>query len=383
MNVAIVHEWLVTLGGSERVVMALHRMFPEAPIFTSVHDAARLGPACAGLDVRTSFLQRWPGARRHHQALLPFLPLAVEEHDLRGFDVVISSHHCVAQGAITDADALHLAYVHTPMRYAWDMTHEYQATLGRWQRPLAAPLLTYLRAWDVAASLRVDHHIANSREVAGRIAKHYRRSATVIPPPIRVAEFPVAAAPPDDAPYMVVSRLVPYKRVDLAILAAKEAGRRLVVVGEGPEYGRLRGLAGPGVTFTGQLPDADVVKALAGCRALLFCGHEDFGLVPLEAIASGRPVVAFGRGGATETVVDGETGVFFHDADPRAIAGAMATLEARAWDPLALRAHAAGFDEAVFAARLHGLIDSLFGQFRAGVPTARFVYPEPAARVTR
>ncbi|MEB3220442.1 MAG: glycosyltransferase [Candidatus Sericytochromatia bacterium] len=375
MKVALVHEWLTTLGGSERVLLAFHRAFPEAPVFTSVHDAARLPDAFRALDVRPSFLQRLPGATRHHRALLPLLPLAFEQLDLRGFDVVLTSHHACAKGVIVDADALHLAYVHTPMRYAWDLTHDYQATLPRWQRALAAPLLTYMRAWDVASSLRVDHYLANSRHTAQRIAKTWRRPATVLAPPIRLADLPMPDQSRRGDHLLVVSRLVPYKRVDLAIAAARLAGRRLRVVGDGPLYKALRRDAGPDVTFLGHVPDAEVHAELGSAAALLFPGLEDFGLTPLEAMACGTPVIAYGAGGALETVRPGETGLLVPAQTPEAFAEAIRAAGQLQAQPEALRAWAATFDEDAFVARVHALVTAWWQQFRAGVPTDAFVLP--------
>jgi glycosyltransferase involved in cell wall biosynthesis len=374
LKVALVHEWLTTLGGSERVVLALSKIFPGAPVFTSVYDRDRLPAEFHALDVRPSFLQKIPGATKRHQALLPLMPLAFEQHDLRGFDLVISSHHACAKGVITDADALHLSYVHTPMRYAWDLTLEYQATLSPAKRLLAAPLLHYLRAWDIASSLRVDHYLANSKLVAGRIAKHYRREATVVHPPIRVADF--TPAPAEDH-YLVVSRLVPYKRVDLAIEAANRTGAKLRVVGDGPLYKELSALAGPTVELLGNLSDEAVRAEYGRCKAFLFPGFEDFGLTPLEAMASGKPVIAFGRGGALETVVDGVTGLFFAEQTAESLIGAMARFEAASFSPEAIRRHAGTYDEAVFAEAIARIATHLYAQARAGVSSFDQTRPEP------
>jgi glycosyltransferase involved in cell wall biosynthesis len=334
LKVALVHEWLTTLGGSERVVLALSKIFPGAPVFTSVYDRDRLPAEFHALDVRPSFLQKIRGATKRHQALLPLMPLAFEQHDLRGFDLVISSHHACAKGVITDADALHLSYVHTPMRYAWDLTLEYQATLCPAMRLMAAPLLLYLRAWEIASSLRVDH-------------------------------------------YLVVSRLVPYKRVDLAIEAANRTGAKLRVVGDGPLYKELSALAGPTVELLGNLSDEAVRAEYGRCKAFLFPGFEDFGLTPLEAMASGKPVIAFGRGGALETVVDGVTGLFFAEQTAESLIGAMARFEAASFSPEAIRRHAGTYDEAVFAEAIARIATHLYAQARAGVSSFDQTRPEP------
>lgn len=376
MKVALVHEWLTTLGGSERVVLALSKIFPGAPVFTSVYDRDRLPAEFAGLDVRPSFLQKIPGAVKRHQALLPLMPIAFEQHDLRGYDLVISSHHACAKGVITDANALHLSYVHTPMRYAWDLTQEYTATLSPLKRVLAAPLLHYLRGWDVASSWRVDHYMANSKLVAQRIAKHYRRPATVIHPPIRVDDF--ALGPAEDH-YLVVSRLVPYKRIDLAIEAANRTGAKLKIVGDGPLMGELKAIAKPNVEFLGNLSDAEVRAEYSRCKAFLFPGFEDFGLTPLEAMASGKPVIAYGRGGALETVVDGVTGVFFAEQSVDSLVGGMARFEALDFSPEAIRRHAGSYDEAIFADQIARLATNLYTQFQAGVSTFDLVIPDEFA----
>lgn len=366
VKVALIHEWLTTLGGSERVVLSLSKIFPGAPVFTSVYDRDRLPAEFHALDVRPSFLQKIPGAIKKHQALLPLMPLAFEQHDLRGFDLVISSHHACAKGVITDANALHLSYVHTPMRYAWDLTHEYQATLSPLKRAMAAPLLHYLRGWDVTSSWRVDHYMANSKLVAERIAKHYRRPATVIHPPIRVDDFTVGQKADH---YLVVSRLVPYKRIDLAVEAANRTGAKLRVVGDGPLYKELKAMAKPNVQFLGNLSDAEVRAEYAIARAFLFPGFEDFGLTPLEAMASGMPVIAYGRGGALETVVDGVTGVFFAEQTADSLVEAISRFERLDFSPDAIRRHAGTYDEAIFADKIHRLATGLYAQRQSGVST--------------
>jgi glycosyltransferase involved in cell wall biosynthesis len=355
VKVALVHEWLTNLAGSERVVLALSRLFPEAPVYTSVYRPERLPEEFRRLDVRATFLDRLPGAVPH-QALLPILPFAFESLDLRDYDLVISSSHSCAKGVLTRSDALHVSYCHTPMRYAWDFYHDYQRSLPPAVRPLSAWMLHRMRIWDVAAASRVDEFIANSRNVAQRVAKWYRREAAVIHPPIRVSRFSISEP---GGSYVLVSRLVPYKSVDVAIEAFNRLGLSLDIVGRGQEYGRLRRMAGPNIRFLGWLSDDEVARTLSRARAVVFPAEEDFGLVPLEAMACGRPVIALGRGGALETVVDGQTGVFFGDATPDALAGAVRRSEALTWDPQRIREHAAAFDETAFLARMQTYVDRL------------------------
>lgn len=343
------------------MLLALHRLFPDAPVFTSVFDPTRLPAEFAGLDVRTSFLQRIPGAQKRHQALLPLMPLAFESFDLSGFDLVISSHHAAAKGVITGPHTRHLSYVHTPMRYAWDLTHDYQATMPGWKRALAAPVLSALRVWDAATANRVDHFLANSRLVADRVAKHYRRPATVLHPPIRVADFTPG---PAGEQLLVVSRLVPYKRVDLAVAAASATGVPLHVVGDGPEYRALKAMAGPSVKFLGHLTDAETRAEYAACRAFVFPAFEDFGLTPLEAMAAGKPVLAYGRGGALETVVDGVTGLFFGEQSAESLVAAMRRFEGAEFSPEAIRRHAGAYDEARFEEGIRAVVDASFARWK-------------------
>ncbi|HEY9855063.1 MAG TPA: glycosyltransferase [Stenomitos sp.] len=366
MKVALVHEWLTTLGGSERVVWAFHRMFPDAPVYTTVHRRDLLPAEFNGLDVRPSFLQRLPGATRHYQKLLPLMPLAFEQFDLSSYDLVLSSSHACAKGVVTRPDQLHVCYTHTPMRYAWDLYHDYLKDVSPLLRPLAAVLLSNLRQWDVLAANRVDNFVANSREVAKRINKHYRRQALVVPPPIDVERFEVAPAAEVGDHLLVVSRLVPYKRVDLAIQAANQTGMPLKVIGDGPLYSELKAMAKPNVEFLGHVGDQEVARAMARCRALVFGAFEDFGLVPLEVQACGRPVVAYGAGGALETVIDGVTGLFFPEQTPDSVAAALRRLDRTDFEPAAIRRHAESFGFESFAARMHRVIDEAIAIRRTG-----------------
>lgn len=365
MKVALIHEWLTTLGGSERVVWAFHRLFPEAPVFTSVHRKDLLPAEFQALDVRPSFLQRLPGATRHYQKLLPLMPLAFEQFDLSEFDVVLSSHHACAKGVVTSPDTLHISYVHTPMRYAWDLFHPYQQSMNPLMRPVAAMLLSQLRQWDVLSANRVDYFLANSKEVARRIEKHYRRPATVIHPPIDTGLY--ARSDEVGEHYLVVSRFVPYKRVDLAIEAANRLGFPLKVIGTGPLEPELRKLAtSKNITFMGHLSDEQVRQEMARCRALLFCSFEDFGLVPLEVQAAGRPVIAYGAGGALETVIDGITGAFFPEQTVDSLCQTIQRFETLSLDPAVIQRHARNFDFEAFAEQLMAFVTQAYQAHRQG-----------------
>jgi glycosyltransferase involved in cell wall biosynthesis len=345
MRVAIATDWLNSFGGAERVLIELHRLFPDAPVYTSVHYPAGLPDNMQGWDVRTSFLQRLPIARRKHQIFLPLMPLAFEQFDLREYDLVISTSSACAKGVITRANALHLCYCFTPCRYIWDLYHEYTHDMRG--RALFAPVAHWLRLWDRVSADRVDHFVAISREVAGRIQKHYRRESEVIYPPVDVDRIRPNGKPAEDF-YLVVSRLVGYKRIDLAVEAANRLGRRLIVVGNGPARRDLEALAGPTVEFLGQLSDEEVANLLARCRGFLFPGLEDFGIAPVEAQAAGRPVVAYGRGGAAETVVDGVTGVLFHEQTVDGLVAGIRDFEAHRIDPAVCRRNAERFSAGLF-----------------------------------
>ncbi|MEN3794744.1 glycosyltransferase [Fulvimarina sp. MAC3] len=336
------------MRGGEKVVEDLCRIFPDADIFTLVVNPEKLSPLLRERRITTSFLQRIPGARRHYQKLLPMMPFAVEQFDLQDYDLVISSESGPAKGILPRPDALHLCYCHSPMRYVWDHYHVYRNKLnavGRLAMSLTAPAL---RVWDVTTAARVDHFIANSAHVARRISRYYNRPATVVHPPVAVDDFEVAEATEDF--YLCAGQLTPYKRVDLAVEACSLTGRRLVVIGEGEEMKRLKTIAGPTVEFLGYQPFPVLKSHLARCRALLFPGEEDFGILPVEAMASGRPVVAYASGGALDTVVDESVGVHFHDQTVNAVIEALDAFEAGAdrFEPMFIRAHSERFSRARF-----------------------------------
>jgi glycosyltransferase involved in cell wall biosynthesis len=355
MRVALVHDWLNQMGGAERMLLAMTRMFPEAPVFTSFYEPTSVDPAFRERDVRSSFMQRLPFVKRHHQPFLPLFPMAFEGFDLSEYDLVISDSSAFAKGVITRPDALHICYCHTPMRYAWSFeNYVARERVGGVARVALAPVMNWLRLWDYATAGRVDYFIANSPAVAARIAKYYRRESVYIPPPVETSRFSVSRRHSDY--FLIISRLIPYKRVDLAIKAFNQTGLPLRVVGSGRDEKALRAIAGRNVTFLGRLSDAEAREQLAGCRAFIFPGEEDFGIAPVEAQAAGKPVIAYGAGGALATVVPNKTGVFFHEQTPQALAKALLEFRDEWFDPDTIRRHAEEFDTSRFAGRLMAFI---------------------------
>jgi len=360
VRVVLVHDWLTGMRGGEKVLEALCRIFPQAPLYTLLHVPGSVSSLIEQRPIRTSFLQSLPLAQKRYRHYLPLFPQAVNSLKLPPCDLVLSTSHCVAKAVRPPRGAVHVSYLHTPMRYIWDMYSDYfgpgRGGAARYVMPL---LRGRFQRWDVSTCGRVHHFLANSRHVAMRIERHYGRQAQVIHPPVDAARFAPSASVEEY--YLVVSALVPYKRVDLAIQACNQAGRRLLVVGSGPEEERLRAMAGPGVEFLGWVSDEHLAGLYAKARAFLFPGEEDFGITPLESMASGRPVVAYAKGGAMETVVGlhdqagrPPTGVFFHRQEAGALAAALDQLEANldSFDPQALAEHAAGFDTKVFMRKM-------------------------------
>ena len=368
MKVAIVHDYLAQAGGAERVAATLHSLFPQSPLYTSVYDAKATLPYFRGIDVRTSFLQRWPlSSQRMHKFALPLYPTAFEHFDFHGYDLVLSSSSSFAKGVITPPETCHVCYCHTPARFAWRQ-HEYlsQSRRGRIVSLLLRGMLGQLRSWDIESAQRPDYYIANSYNVAQRIRKYYRRDvAAVIPPPIDTERY-APVSPGEVGPhFLIVSRLVGYKRIDLAVEACNRLQVPLRIVGTGPDMAGLRRMAGPTVEFLGRLSDSEVAAEFARCRALIFPGEEDFGMTPLECMASGRPVVAFAAGGALETVVDGETGVLFPAQTADSLAAALVSASGREFAPEALQQHAARFGLNVFQDRMTRFLEGALDQHQA------------------
>ncbi len=353
MRVALVHDYLNQMGGAERVLMAFHEIFPTAPIYTSIYDPRRVDPAFQHMDIRTSFMQKLPLVKKHHQPFLPLYPFAMETLDLRDYDLILSSSSAFAKGIITKPHTRHICYCHTPMRWCWNY-EEYveREQLGAIARGVLPFLITGLRVWDQITAMRVDHFIANSPIVAERIHKYYRREAVVIPPPVEVKRFPFDPASEIEDYLLIVSRLIPYKRIDLAIEACNQLQLPLVIIGGGRDEERLRKLAGPTIRFLGRLPDQEVLHYYTHCRALLFPGEEDFGITPLEAQAAGRPVIAYGAGGALASIVDGVTGVFFREQTASSLVEALASFHEQHFNPHVIRNHALEFDTPRFHRRI-------------------------------
>jgi glycosyltransferase involved in cell wall biosynthesis len=351
MRVAIVHYWLLDRRGGEAVVDALCRLLPEADIFTLFYNPGRASETVRSHRVTASFLNP---LRRWHRSLLPLMPLALESFDLSGYDLIVSSESGPAKGVLVPSGARHVCYCHTPMRYLWDLYAEYlREWTPAWKRPLFAAFAGRLRQWDYSTAARVDEFVANSQNVRGRIWRCYRRDAAVVYPPVAIERF--CWKPPEDY-YLIVSHLVPYKRVDVAVRCFSANGRRLRVVGDGPEYRRLRALAAPNVEFCGYVPNRDLAGLYARCRALVLPGEEDFGITPVEAMASGKPVIAYGRGGVLESVPENDpvAGFFYPAPDERSLDAALARFEQSEHlvRPGDLRRAAERFSTANFEARM-------------------------------
>ena len=354
MRVALVHDWLTGMRGGEYVLEAMIDEFPDAEIFTLLHVPGSVSTKIESRPIHTSFVTHAPFARQHYRKYLPVFPLAIETLRPRGFDVVISSSHCVAK-AVRTGGTKHLCYCHTPVRYAWDQFDEYFVDRA-FARALATPAAAALRTWDRATANRVDHFIANSNTVRDRIQKNYSRESTVIFPPVNVARFARPRAPSDF--YLLVGALVPYKRIDRAIAACAQANRRLVIVGDGPDRKRLEAHAPPHVDFRGHVSDEVLAQLYSECRALIMPGVEDFGISAVEAQAAGAPVIALASGGALDTVSQ-DTGVLVADATVDAFADAFCKLESTQFDERVARENAARFGTDNFRSGLRSTVQTL------------------------
>lgn len=364
MKVALVHDHLNQLGGAERVLKAFCEMYPHSPMYTLIYDAQNTEHQFDEYRIIESFIARFPFARKKFRWYLPMMVPATEGYDLSGYDVILSDSSGLAKGVITPPKTLHVCYCHTPTRYLWSDHNEIIDKLERnwFVGRLSLLYRSYLRVWDRQAADRVDKFIANSKFVAKRIQKYYHRDSVVINPPVPTDRFSIS----DDVGdyYLIISRLRPYKRVDLAVQAFNKLGLPLYIIGEGEESERLRAMAGPNIKFLGFQSDADVVKYLSRCKAFIHPQEEDFGITPVEAMASGRPVIAYGAGGALETVVPGKTGVLFDEQSWEALADSVIHFKPSEFDPQAIRKHAQQFDTVEFKKRVQSFIEQAWQEFK-------------------
>jgi len=375
MKVALVHDWLTGMRGGEKVLEVFCELFPDAHLYTLLHNRGSLSNTIEGMDIRTSFIQKLPLIKKKYRYILPIFPTAIERFDLRGYDLVLSSSHCVAKGVITGADTLHICYCFTPMRYIWDLYSLYfgKTRAGVITRIATSLVLNYLRKWDLESSKRVDKFVAISRYIAERIKKNYGRDSDLIYPPVDCSYFKPGLT--NDGFYLMVSPLAPNKRVDLAVEAFNTIGLPLIVIGSGQEEKKLEKLAGKNIELMGWQPDEIVREHYANCKALIFPGVEDFGIVPLEAQACGKPVIAYGKGGALETIVpldeniknekeqsNSATGMFFYEQTAESLANAVARFEdvQGQFNWQAIRKNAESFDRVIFKEKIRDYIDQKY-----------------------
>lgn len=371
MKVAIVHDWLTAMRGGERCLEVFCELFPDADLYTLIYLPDRVSPVIRSMNVRSSWLNRLPGVGRYYRHCLPLFPRAIESFDLSGYDLVLSSSHCVAKG-VSRRGAVHISYVYSPMRYLWDLHDAYFGPDSPWASRVGMALCRpFLQRWDVRSAQRVDHFVAISRHIAEKIRRIYKREAVVINPPVDVERFYLQDGRGEY--YLVVSALVPYKRIDLAVEAFNRLKLPLKIVGAGPQEKRLWKMAGAHVDFLGEQSDETIAGLYAGCRALIFPGEEDFGIVPLEAQASGKPVIAYGAGGVLETVVplnsespEAPTGIFFHQQTVPALVEAVRLFESERgrFDGSQLRRHASKFSRPRFKAAVRAFVDEKWTEYQ-------------------
>jgi len=375
-KIVLVHDFLMQSGGAEQVLRKIHELFPDAPVYTLVYDRKRVPDDFRDWDITpVGWSQRLPRMHKWYKYYMPLYPTMVEQMDLREFDIVISSSYLVAKGVLTRSDTAHLCYCHTPMRQAWelyfDYKHGYTRAGFRPKRELFKffyPIVfNYVRMWDRIAADRVDYYACNSRTTRKRIHKFYRRDAEVIYPPVNVDKFQVAPDSDIGDYYLCLSRLVPYKRIDIAVEAFRELDLPLVVAGDGPQLPHLKKMAGPKTDFLGLIGEDHKIELLSKCRALVFPGREDFGIVPVEALASGRPVIAFGAGGATESVIEGKTGTFFFEQSPAALFKAVERFKEDGFDSRVAVESARRFDEKVFKEKFSRWVSEKTTEFKKGL----------------
>lgn len=359
MKIALVHDYLVQYGGAERVLEAFAEMFPYAPIYTLVYDREAMHGVFDGKRIYTSFLQKFPGARRHHRFFPPLMPVAIEQFDFSRYDIVLSDSSSYAKGILTRPETLHISYVHTPMRYAWDDCQKYTEDFGfpRLVKKLVPFFMNPIRIWDKASSDRVDQFVANSDFVRERIKKYYRKDAMVVHPPLDFHRFSVAPAGERQPYFLMVGRLIAYKRHDIAIRTFNRLKLPLKIIGRGPEMERLKRLAGPTIEFLGRVSDEDLPRYYRECQAFIFPQEEDFGIVAMEAFASGRPVLAYRGGDIVEHLEEGVMGEFFDEQTADSLVTCIRKFQWKSYDPALIRGRVARFDKSRFQATMKNLIE--------------------------
>ncbi|OGR83097.1 MAG: hypothetical protein A2901_02630 [Elusimicrobia bacterium RIFCSPLOWO2_01_FULL_54_10] len=361
MKVALVHDWLTGMRGGEKVLEVFCELFPKADIFTLIHAPGSVSKLIEDRIIRTSFLQKIPSIQKNYRYSLPLMPRAIESFDLSGYDLVISTSHCVAKGAVPGPNAKHVCYCFTPMRYIWDQFDSYfgPERAGWAVRTAINALRSSLQKWDRASSSRVHHFLADSNYVAKRIKSFYNRDAEVIYPHADTEFYTTGPSPLKEDFYLIVSALAPYKKLELAVQAFNNLGKRLKIIGSGPSLASLKAKASPNIEFLGWRSNEEIRNHYRACRALIFPGTEDFGIVPLEAMACGKPVIAFGEGGALETVQENISGVFFKESSSKSLAQAIQSFEKISWDPSKIRGHAEAFSRKNFVASLKSFFDKI------------------------
>lgn len=364
MKLALVHDWLNQVGGAEDVLATLVKLYPQSPIYTSIYASHLMPDSYHTWDIRTLWMNRLPAVHQYHQPYLPLYPLAWRGLDLSDYDVILSNKSGFCHGVKHREKTLHICYCLAPTRYVWQLdAYIEREGLGCTAQLALRPLVAWLKQWDYDAAQHVNHFIAISTEIQQRIKTYYNRDSVIIYPPVDTTRFNVPPIEPEDY-FLVVSRLIPYKRIDLAVEAAARLGVPLKIGGKGRDLERLKALAGPTVEFLGYVPDDELPNLMARCKAFLFPGLEDFGITPVQAQAAGRPVIAYGGGGALDTVIPGKTGEHFDDLNVDSLAAVMESFDATMYDPAVLREHAARFDVTVFNEQITSFVDAAYAGFR-------------------
>lgn len=364
MRIALVHDYLVQYGGAERVLECFTELFPDAPIYTLVYSPELMHGVFSDKDIRTSFIQKLPFAKNRHRIFPQLMPVAIEQFDFSKYDIVLSDSSSYAKGIITGPETLHICYMHTPMRYAWDDCQKYTKDFyfPNIVKKLVPFAMNYIRIWDRVSAERVDHLISNSNFVAKRIRKYYKKESVVIHPPVSVNDFSVSEEKGDY--FLMVGRLIAYKRFDIAIKAFNKLGLKLKIIGRGPEMKRLQKMAGPNIEFLGRVPDEELAGYYSRCKAFIFPQEEDFGIVAIEAMASGRPIIAYRGGDIPEHIEEGKSGIFFDSQNPEAVAQAVGKFNDSDFDPEYIRSRVLKFDREIFKDNIRRYIEKEYAEHK-------------------